>query len=308
VRTYSLSHLSDAAVMSNVPAVMARKRGATAELLAYIAEIDARRLFVAAGYSSIHAYGMEALGMTEDAVYKRITAARTARQFPAILPMLADGRLHVTAVLILAPHLIPENADSLLRAAAGKSKPEVEKLLAERFTRSEVMPLVERLVSSDGSPLAPERVEKSELVEELSRQLAPERVEAGAARTQVAAIATDRYAYHVSVSQAPHDKICESQALLGHEIPKRGGPVRADCRCAARGAGPTGPVLLREASARPGGVTGGSMSASRWWRLPAPTDLAGASWLSTERVDLSPAHPADGSSCPPEVRRRSRVP
>jgi len=47
---YSLSHLSDAAVIREFPAAGQNDRAATAMLLAFIAEIDARRLYAPAGH------------------------------------------------------------------------------------------------------------------------------------------------------------------------------------------------------------------------------------------------------------------
>ena len=44
MQRYSLSHLSDDALRRRLSAAVARERGATAELLAHIAEFDARKL------------------------------------------------------------------------------------------------------------------------------------------------------------------------------------------------------------------------------------------------------------------------
>ena len=75
---------------------------ATVALLAHIAEVDARRLFVPAGFSSMHEYCVQTLGLTHDVTCKRIRAARAARRFPEIFAALNDGRLHVSGVA-LAP-------------------------------------------------------------------------------------------------------------------------------------------------------------------------------------------------------------
>src|SRR5437762_10825895 len=73
-------------------------------MLAHIAEVDARKLYVAAGYASMYRYCVGRLKMSEDVARKRIQAARAARQFPAIFAAVADGRLHLTAVVKLALH------------------------------------------------------------------------------------------------------------------------------------------------------------------------------------------------------------
>src|SRR5439155_8332359 len=114
----------------------------------------ARRLYLPAAYPSMRAYCVHELHMSEDAAYKRIQTARAARQFHVIFDAVADGRLHLSAVVLLKPHLTPENLDGLLNAAAHKTKAEVELLLAERFPRSEMLTLMEEIPGS--SPLANE--------------------------------------------------------------------------------------------------------------------------------------------------------
>ena len=85
MRAFSLAHVSDAALVRRLAELVVRDRVITATLLAYIAEVDARRLYVPAGYPSMHAYCVEALHLSENAAYRRIRAARTAREFPALL-------------------------------------------------------------------------------------------------------------------------------------------------------------------------------------------------------------------------------
>jgi len=45
--------------------------------------------------------------------------------------MLADGRLHLTGLVKLAPHLTPENRDDLLKRAAHRTRRQIEELVAE---------------------------------------------------------------------------------------------------------------------------------------------------------------------------------
>src|SRR5439155_23115472 len=70
--------------------------------------------------------------------YKRIQAARAIQRFPAIYEVVADGRLHLTAVVKVAPHLTDANVDELLVVAVHKTKSEIELLLAERFPRPDM--------------------------------------------------------------------------------------------------------------------------------------------------------------------------
>src|SRR5689334_24641551 len=111
MRAYSLSHLSDPELIRGLSTAVAQDHVTTATLLAYIAEVDDRRLYVPEGYPSMYAYCVHQLRLSEDAASKRIQAARVARKFPIIFETVADGRLHLSAVVLLAPFLTRENAD-----------------------------------------------------------------------------------------------------------------------------------------------------------------------------------------------------
>src|SRR5689334_7163980 len=148
MRVYSLSHLGDPELRHDLLSLIAQDRATTATLLAHLAEFDARKLYLPAAYPSMFAYCVHELHLSEDAAYKRIRAARVARQFPDIFEVVADGRLHLTGLGLLAPYLTPENANGLLAEAAHKTKSEIEELLARRFPRTEAMGLVTALPAS----------------------------------------------------------------------------------------------------------------------------------------------------------------
>src|SRR6267378_683345 len=133
MRAYLLSRLTDPELAHGLDSFVAQDCTTTAGLVAHIAEFDHRRLYLPAGYPSMFAYCVQKLHMSEDATYKRITAARAAREFPAIFECLAEGRLHLTGVGLLAPHLTAGNAADLLTAAAHRTKAEIEELIARRF-------------------------------------------------------------------------------------------------------------------------------------------------------------------------------
>jgi hypothetical protein len=105
------------------------ERHATAQLVAHLAELDARRLYLGAGKSSLFTYCRDVLGLSEDAAYNRVEAARASRLFPRILEQLVDGSLTVTSVRLLARLLTAENHRELLAAASRRSKREVEELI-----------------------------------------------------------------------------------------------------------------------------------------------------------------------------------
>ena len=138
MRTDAFLHIRDEDLLRKLDALLTQERLTMAELLEVMAEVDARRLYAPAGYSSMFAFCVEKLHLSEDAAYKRIQAARAARRFPALLDAVADGRLHLTAAGLLAPHLTEENAGELIGAATHRRKLEIEEFLASRFGRSDV--------------------------------------------------------------------------------------------------------------------------------------------------------------------------
>ena len=178
---YSLTHVPDPTLLRGLRTLVAQDRATTALLIAHLAEVDDRRLYAAAGHPSLFAYCVHELGLSEDAAYKRIQATRSARRFPAIFPALADGRLHLSGVGLLAPYLTERNAAALLAAAAGKTKAEIELLLAERFPRPELLAWVQPLAPAVGlsGQLAPGQVGIADLqpapgtVGATDRQLSP---------------------------------------------------------------------------------------------------------------------------------------
>ena len=70
------SHLSDDNLMAEVKCLARGEQEATASLLAHLAELDARRLYLGAGFSSLFIYCCEVLHLSEPAAYNRIEAAR----------------------------------------------------------------------------------------------------------------------------------------------------------------------------------------------------------------------------------------
>jgi hypothetical protein len=122
--------MRDAELLARVTELAGDERHAMAQLVAALAELDARRLYLGHGCSSLFTYCTQVLHLSEHAAYGRIEAARAARRFPAILERLADGSITLTAVCLLAPHLTGENCLAVLDAARHRTKREVEVLVA----------------------------------------------------------------------------------------------------------------------------------------------------------------------------------
>ncbi len=140
-----IHHLSDDDLLRRVGELTGRSRHTEAALLAHLAEIDARRLYLREACSSLFAYCTERLHFSAGEAGLRIAAARAAHEHPVVLDMLADGRLHLTAVALLAPHLTASNGDAVLSRAVHHSKREVQELVAELSPRPAVPSLIRKL-------------------------------------------------------------------------------------------------------------------------------------------------------------------
>ena len=102
---FAFDHLADDSLLHGARWLRSRDRLTTALLVARIGEIDSRRLGERMGHPSTMAWCIAELRMSEDEAGRRIRAARFGRAYPELFVALADGRLHLTAVNLIGPHL-----------------------------------------------------------------------------------------------------------------------------------------------------------------------------------------------------------
>jgi hypothetical protein len=118
-----LKDLSDCDLIAEVNRLANSERTAIANLVAGLGEMDARRLYLGQGCSSMFTYCTHVLHFAEHAAFNRIEAARAARRFPIILTLLADGRVHLSALRLLAPHLTAEIVISVVDLSEAEEAP-----------------------------------------------------------------------------------------------------------------------------------------------------------------------------------------
>jgi hypothetical protein len=216
---FSRSHLSDAALLQELRSQLSVDQTNTAELLVTLGEIDTRRLYLPAGYPSMFACCVGEWHMSEDMAYKRIRAARAGRRFPAILLAIEEGRLHLAAVVMLAPHLTRETAAELIASATHKTKAEIERLLAERFPQPDLATLIQPITpvparSDQTLELAPGPVQ--DVV--MSSPPVMERV-AEPAPAKVTPLAPQRFGLQVTIDAETQQLLQDVRALMGHTVP-----------------------------------------------------------------------------------------
>jgi hypothetical protein len=212
----TLSHLSDRELLARLPEARATERLAVAKMIAYLAEVDRRRLYLAEACSSLLAFCVERLGYSENEAQKRIQVARLYRRLPEVLNELENGSIHLTGLFLLSAHLTDENAAPLIAEARGRTKREIESIVARWFPRPDVLPSITPLLSaaSDASVAIPGNGSAAADAPEV--RAAP----SVPLSTRLQPLSAASYHVEFTASAQLFDKIEEARNLLSHAIPR----------------------------------------------------------------------------------------
>lgn len=153
----TLKNLSDDALVSQLEAIRGEGERLLARLVVHLMEVEERRLHLRVACSSLFDFCRRRLGMSEGAAFRRIVAARLVRRFPRLLGCLERGEIHLSALVLLRKHLTEANLDELVASVVGKSKREVEELIARRAPRPDVPATIRKLPASRIKPLSEAR-------------------------------------------------------------------------------------------------------------------------------------------------------
>ena len=222
MKSYSRSQFTDDRLLSTFDTRLSLDLDNTADLLGDLAEIDDRKLYVPAAYGSMRDFCVRAKRMSEDVASKRIHAARTAREFPAIFPMLVDSRLSLSAVLMLATHLTPLTADGLLLAAANKTNAQIELLLAEHCPKPDVATSVQMITTAAEATAGPDAPTLQQAVRPVVPSDGPNvPVQMGplSKRRKPLPLSAGKYAVQFTMDEEMYEDLLAVQALLGHVLP-----------------------------------------------------------------------------------------
>ena len=198
---YARHNLSDSSLLDGALSHAGSEREATADLLADIGEVEARKSYLKLAHSSLLEWCVERLKLSRSAALDRIRVARVARHFPAIFEMIADGRHNLSSIRLLAPYLTPETAADLLEAGANLCFDEVRHLIAQRFPRP-------WLVGGSEQAVVVQRLENI-----------GEFAENALGRSEETPLAPEIYELRLVYGQSTHDKLAYLRDLLSHQIP-----------------------------------------------------------------------------------------
>jgi hypothetical protein len=175
-----------------------------AGLIAYLAEVEERRLHLELACSSMFDFCIHRLGMSEGEAHRRLVAARLVRTFPRVLGYLERGEVRLCALALLRDHLTDENHEELLRAASGKTVRAVQDMLSARRPKPDVPPRVEPLAPQADLPIAPPTTQAHET---------------SGPRPRVEPLSASRYRVELTVSREVKEKLERIEDLMRHRNP-----------------------------------------------------------------------------------------
>jgi hypothetical protein len=240
--------LSDADLLGRLTVLAEQERGATVELVAHLAELERRRIYLAEGYGSLFNYCTGALRLSEHVAYNCLEAARAARKFPEVLDLLVTGAMNLTTLRILGPYLTPENQEAVLAEAAGHNKRATEMIVARLAPLPDVPSFLRKLPMSPsgrslaassvtgrgaGSPVGPTDANTCDPITPASANAAAANSSANDQASQflppvaafrtahpiVAPLAPERFRVQFTVGKETHEKLRFAQDMLRREIP-----------------------------------------------------------------------------------------
>src|SRR5207248_630502 len=192
------------------------------------------KLYLDCAHPSMFAFCLDELGFSECAAYNRITVARIGRRIPAVIEAVRSGKVHLAGLRVLAPHLTAENHVVLLEQAAGKSKREIEEMVARLWPLPPVPTSIRRVLenpvaksppvpmsralwgSADPSPLPDEARPPSPSPHQESGPAATPRDQH---RPIIAPLSGEAFRFQFTGTRELRDRLQEAQDLLRHRVP-----------------------------------------------------------------------------------------
>jgi hypothetical protein len=209
----SLDRLTDAGLVEGLRSALSRERHAAAEVVAHLVLVERRRLHVAAGFDSMWSYCTTALSLSEPETALRLEVARWATRYPAVLPLLAEGALHMSGIRLLGPLLSADNADTVLQAARGRSKRAIEEMAAALKPKADVPTVIRKLPETRVTSVTVSAVRPAQVAPD-----APARPPRPPARAGVDPLSPDRYRLQLTIDAETRDMLQEARDLLSHTL------------------------------------------------------------------------------------------
>ncbi|AKU99154.1 hypothetical protein AKJ09_05818 [Labilithrix luteola] len=207
-----LAELSNEEILVALKSFVGAERQSLARVIVYLVEIEERRIHLELGSSSMFDFCTRRLGFSEGEAFRRLTAARLARRLPVLLDAIASGRIHLSSLVLLRDVLTEANVDAIVAAASGKTKREVEELVARMAPKPDVRASIRKLPERRSSSSA---ASSQESFTTASQSPPTSRV----SPSQLQAIAERRYKVQLTANETLRDKLELARALMSHRNP-----------------------------------------------------------------------------------------
>ncbi len=123
--------MSCAELLGSMKRLAAAERTLSVYALAQLAEIQRKKAYEDAGYSTMFAYCLGDLGYSEGNTCRRLRAVEAVDKYPELFSLIKDGSITICALSVIAKHLTAENRADVLKRIERKSVRDVARIVAE---------------------------------------------------------------------------------------------------------------------------------------------------------------------------------
>jgi hypothetical protein len=191
----SLDQLSDTELVAHAHRAYRRSRACNAELVRVLMAVHERRLHLKKSHPSLFEFCVKRLGMSNASAHRFSVAARLASQFPDLVGRIERGEIHLSTLVQMRHYLTADNANELLELAQGRTRYQVEELLASVAPRPDAPSRMRKLPTPRGG----------QSVAPVERGLEP--------------LAPSRYRVEFTTDRETHDDILQARDLMRHSNP-----------------------------------------------------------------------------------------
>jgi len=123
--------ISNQALPNQLKQLVEQQKSLTLSILPHLIEVERRKLYLEKAYSTLTDYCIHELGYGDSSASRCVRVARVIHQIPDVYDLLEQRRLSFSAVVQVYRVLTGQNKDHLLPRLEGKSRSEIERIMAE---------------------------------------------------------------------------------------------------------------------------------------------------------------------------------
>lgn len=147
-----LTSFTDEKLVSDLKAFCLTEAKTAAQIVAYLSEVETRKIFVAEAHDTMFDFCVDRLGMSTNEAGVRLQVARLYRKHPDVLKPLVCGEVSLTSLYLLRSHITDENCASILERVSGMTTRQVEHFIAVELLHSKPRESIRRISSTPTLP------------------------------------------------------------------------------------------------------------------------------------------------------------